>query len=100
MGRRELSYAERKLIGPLLPSEQSCWGRPLGDNRLFLNCMLHVLRVGCRWRDMHGRCGQWNSVYFRFRRWAKQGVWDAPLQTLVDLGLADDWQHMLVNTRA
>ena len=27
------------------------------------------------------------TVYVRFRRWAEQGVWDALLQTLVDLGL-------------
>ena len=31
-------------------------------------------------------------------RWAEQVVWDALLQTLVDLGLIDDWQHMLDST--
>jgi transposase len=39
-----------------------------------------------------------NSVHVRFRRWAEQGVWDALLQTLVDLGLTDDWQHMIDST--
>ena len=60
--------------------------------------MLHVLRVGCPWRDMHERYGKWNSVYVRFRRWAEQGVWDAILETLVDLGLTDNWQHMIDST--
>jgi len=60
--------------------------------------MLQMLRVGCLWRDMHERYGKWNSVYVRFRRWAEQGVWDAMLQMLVDLGLADDWQHMIDST--
>jgi transposase len=60
--------------------------------------MLHVLRVGCPWRDMHERYGKWNSVYVRFRRWAEQGVWDALLQTLVDLGITDNWQHMIDST--
>ncbi len=32
------------------------------------------------------------------RRWAEQGVWDALLQTLADLGLTDEWQHMLDST--
>ena len=86
------------MIGPLLPSERGRWARPAGDNRRFLNGMLHVLRVGCRWRDMHERYGKWNSVSVRFRRWAEQGVWDAMLQTLVDLGLTDDWQHMIDST--
>ena len=98
MGRGDLSDAEWELIGPLLPSERGRWARPAGDNRLFLNGMLHVLRVGCPWRDMHERYGKWNSVYVRFRRWAEQGVWDALLQTLVNLGLTDDWQHMIDST--
>lgn len=60
--------------------------------------MLNVLRVGCPWRDRHERYGKWNSVYVRFPRWAEQGVWDARLQTLVDLGLSDNWQHMIDRT--
>ncbi|MEZ5695909.1 MAG: IS5 family transposase [Sphingomonadaceae bacterium] len=93
-----MSDEEWEVIGPLLPSERGRWARPAGDNRRFLNGMLHVLRVGCPWRDMHERYGKWNSVYVRFRRWAEQGVWDAMLQTLVDLGLTDDWQHMIDST--
>ncbi|MBS1064078.1 transposase [Gluconobacter wancherniae] len=45
------------MIGPLLPPERGRWARPAGDNRLFLNGMLHVLRTGCPWRDMHERYG-------------------------------------------
>src|SRR5665213_2274899 len=100
MGRGDLADAEWELIGPLLPSERGRWARPAGDNRRFLNGMLHVLRVGCPWRDMHERYGKWNSVYVRFRRWAEQGVWDALLETLVDLGLTDNWQHMIDSTTA
>lgn len=33
-----------------------------------------------------------------FRRWAEQGVWDALLETLVELGLTDDLQHMIDST--
>jgi transposase len=98
LARGDLSDVEWTIIGTLLPSERGRKSRPAQDNRRFLNGMMHVLRVGCPWRDMHERYGKWNSVYVRFRRWAEQGVWDALLETLVELGLTDDWQHMIDST--
>ena len=98
MARGDLTDEEWAIIGPLLPAERGRWARPAQDNRRFLNGMLHVLRTGCPWRDLHERYGKWNSVYVRFRRWAEQGVWDALLETLVELGLTDDWQHMIDST--
>lgn len=98
MARGDLTDEKWAVVQPFLPPERGRWARPAQDNRRFLNGMLHVLRVGCPWRDMHERYGKPNSVYVRFRRWAEQGVWDALLETLVELGLADDWQHMIVST--
>ena len=98
MARGDLTDEEWGIIEVLLPSERGRKSRPAHDNRRFLNGMLHVLRVGCPWRDMHERYGKWNSVYVRFRRWAEQGVWDAILATLVEFGLTDDWQHMIDST--
>ena len=98
MARGDLTDKEWAILEPLLPSERGRWARPAQDNRRFLNGMLHVLRIGCPWRDMHERYGKWNSIYVRFRRWAEQGVWDAMLETLVELGLTDDWQHMVDST--
>lgn len=98
MARGDLTDEEWAVLEGLLPSERGRRARPAHDNRRFLNGMLHVLRVGCPWRDMHERYGKWNSVYVRFRRWAEQGVWDAILSTLVEFGLTDDWQHMIDST--
>ena len=85
---------------PLFPPEKPLGteGRPVVPYRRVVDGILHVLRTGCPWRDMRERYGKWNSVYVRFRRWAEQGVWDALLETLVDLGLTDDWQHMIDTT--
>lgn len=46
MGCGDLSDEEWGLIGTLLPPERGQWARPAGDNRRFLNGMLHVLLVG------------------------------------------------------
>lgn len=48
MDRGDLLDPEWELIGPLLTSERGRWARPAGDNRCFLNGMLHDLRVCCR----------------------------------------------------
>lgn len=98
MARRDITDSQWAVIGVLLPAERGRISRPAHDNRRYLNGMLFVLRTGCPWRDMHERCGKWNSVYVRFRRWAEQGVWDAILETLVEFGLTDDWQHMIDST--
>jgi transposase len=84
---------EWRIIEGLLPTERGRKSRPADDNRQCVNGMLHVLRVGCPWRDIYERYGKWNSVYLRFRRWAEQGVWDALLETPVEPGLTDDRQH-------
>jgi len=98
VARGDSSDEEWRIIEPLLPTERGRKSRPSHDNRRFFNGMLHVLRVGCPSRDMHERYGKWNSVYVRFRRWAEQGVWDALLETLVEFGMTDDWQHMIDST--
>ncbi|WP_236772943.1 transposase [Agrobacterium tumefaciens] len=53
---------EWRIIEGLLPTERGRKSRPAHDNRQYLNGMLHVLRGGCPWRDMHERYGKWNSV--------------------------------------
>ncbi|UBQ08671.1 transposase (plasmid) [Zymomonas mobilis] len=76
--------SEWEIIEGFLLSERGRCARPAKSNRLFLNGMLYVLRIGCSWRDMHERYGKWNSVYVRFRRWAEQGVWDTLVEILVE----------------
>jgi putative transposase len=35
---------------------------------------------------MPERYGNWNSVFVRFTRWSKLGLWDAVFETLASLG--------------
>ena len=97
MAADELSEAEWALIAPLLLAERGRVGRPSHDNRHVLNGILWTMRSGARWIDVPERYGRWNSVYRRFRRWAKAGVFEAILDTLAG-ALAEGRVQMLDST--
>ena len=47
------------------------------DNRRFIEAVLWRARTGSPWRDLPKDFGNWNSVFKRFRRWAKAGVFES-----------------------
>jgi transposase len=51
--------------------------------------MFWILNSGAQWRDMPERYGKWQSVYDRYRRWAREGLFDRILHRL-HLELDDD----------
>jgi transposase len=69
-------------IAPLLPGKPGDPGRSGADNRRFLEAVLWVARTGSPWRDLHPEFGLWNSMFRRFRRWAKKGVFEKVFQAL------------------
>ena len=80
-GRRyELTDDGFECIEPLLP-KQARGGR-WNDHRTVLNGMFWVLNSGAPWRDMPERYGKWQSIYDRYRRWAREGLFDRILQRL------------------
>ena len=98
MIRGGLSDEAWEIITPLLPPQEGGVGRPPSDHRPFVNGILGVLRPGAPWRDLPVEYGKWNSVYQRFARWSKRGIWDAILDALVNAGLADHSHHSLDST--
>ena len=85
MSRGDVTDAEWFIINLLLP-DRGERGPPIKDKRRTVNGILWVLRTGAPWRDMPKRYGNWNSVFVRFTRWSKLGVWDAVFETLASLG--------------
>jgi len=80
-GRRyELTDAAWERIGPLMP-EQGPGGK-WNDHRTVLNGMFWILNSGAQWRDMPERYGKWQSVYDRYRRWTREGLFDRILNRL------------------
>ena len=81
--RYELNQMQWERIAPILPGKDSDPGRTGGDNRLFVNGCLWVLRSGAHWRDLPERYGKWKTLHKRFTRWAKAGVWDEVFASLI-----------------
>jgi transposase len=76
---------EWAIIGPLLPPERGRWARPAHDNRRYFEGMLWIARTGSQWRHLPDEYGKWNSVFRRFRRWTELGVFDALVESLIEL---------------
>ncbi len=73
MARFDLSDLEWVLIEPLLPNKPR--GVPRVDDRRVINGIFYILRTGSPWRDLPARYGPYTTVYNRYNRWAKAGVW-------------------------
>ena len=80
-GRRyELTDEGFERIEPLLPAQRR--GGKWADHRTVLNGIFWVLNSGAQWRDMPERYGKWETVYGRYRRWVREGLFDRILERL------------------
>jgi transposase len=84
MRRHEIKDEEWERIRDLLPGKAGDPGVTAKDNRLFVNAVLWIAKTGAPWRDLPERFGHWNSVWKRFDRWSKKGVWERVFQALQD----------------
>jgi transposase len=82
LDRYVLSDEQWARLEPLLPGKLGDPGRSGADNRLFMEAILWIARTGSPWRDLHGDFGRWNSIFRRFRRWAKKGVFERVFNAL------------------
>lgn len=60
-------------IEPLMPRGRR--GAHCVDDRPILSGILHMLRSDARWRDCPAIYGPYTTVYNRFNRWSRQGLW-------------------------
>ena len=81
-GRTMLSDAQWKRIEPLCAGKEGDVGRTGDDNRRFVEGVLWIGRTGSPWRDLPPCFGKWNTVFQRFRRWAKKGVFERMFKEL------------------
>jgi transposase len=79
----DLTDAEWRLLGPLLPGARRRgrrWAWPL---REIVNAIFYVLRAGCAWRLLPTDFPPWQTVYRWFAAWREAGLFAAINHALV-----------------
>jgi transposase len=71
-------------IAPHLPTDTR--GKPRVDDRRVISGIVHVLKSGGRWVDAPADYGPRKTLYNRYTRWARKGVWAALFEALAKDG--------------
>jgi putative transposase len=82
-------------MAPHLPGKPGDPGRSGADNRRFVEAVLWLARTGSPWRDLPVSLGNWNSVFIRFSRWSKDGVWDRLFTAMAD---DPDFEYIMIDS--
>ncbi len=69
-----LSDAQFARLQPLFPNKPR--GVPRVDDRRVISGIIHVIRNGLMWRDAPAAYGPHKTLYNRFIRWSRAGVFD------------------------
>jgi putative transposase len=78
----DLSDAEWRLLAPLIPAPKP-GGRPaVHERREIVNAVAYWLRAGCAWRLLPHDLPPWQTVYYYWRAWQREGRWEQILARL------------------
>lgn len=80
--RSRLTDTEWSLIQDLLSTTKGIRLPHTLSCRRFVDAVLWILRCGAQWPMLPHCFGAWNSVFKRFSRWCRLGVWDRLLSVL------------------
>ena len=79
-----LSDEAWKTLEPHLPHGKP--GKPRVDDRTVISGILHVLKTGCRWRDVPPAFGPPTTIYNRYNRWSQRRIWQRIFEKMAAAG--------------
>jgi len=85
-----LSDEQWERLEPHLPTDVR--GVERADDRRIISGIVHVLKSGCRWSDCPEVYGPPTTIYNRFSRWARRGIWENLFRQLAGRGRSTDLQ--------
>ena len=80
----DLSDEQWDIIKAFLPLKHVGAGRPIEiDMRQAVNGMLYVLKTGCQWENLPHNFPNYQSVFYHYNKWTKDGTWEMINRVLV-----------------
>ena len=80
-GSARLADEEWARLRPFLP-ENGHPGRQWREHRTVLEAILWVMVNGASWRELPEEFGPWQTAYYRYARWLREGVWQRMVEVL------------------
>jgi len=72
----DLSDKQWRRLKRLLPNRRGRRGRPMKlALREVVNAILYLIHTGCQWADLPHDLPNFNSVYYHYRKWCRDGTW-------------------------
>ncbi len=78
----DLTDAQWEWLEPLIPAVAKDATKVSYERREIVNAIFYVLRSGCPWRLVPHDLPAWGTVYWYFRMWRNEGLWDQILHAL------------------
>lgn len=79
----DLTDAEWEILEPLIPPISPLAVNIRYTRREIVNGICYVLRSGCPWRMLPHDLPAWGAVYYYFRKWRNEGIWDTIQKALL-----------------
>jgi transposase len=95
INRTELTDDEWTCLYEILLLISCVYEKSVKKTRRFLNPVLWVLRIGGQWRLLPDSFEKWNSVFKRFSRGCKNGIWQKLHEGCIQ---HPDLQHILIDS--
>src|SRR5215471_5418981 len=93
-----LSDEQWERIQPHLPTDVR--GVERVDDRRVISGIVHVLRTGCRFGACPPEYGPATTIYNRFVRWARRGIWENLFRDIAGTGRCKDTQTAMRASKA
>jgi transposase len=71
-----LTNADWAVLEPLVPALKGGGRPPKYTRRAILDAIVYVVRQGVTWRALPSDFPHWNTAFWYFQEWQKDGTWD------------------------